>query len=465
MHTDLVSHLAQHRTLGAAPPEELAWLAAHGKLRTIARGELIARKNDAFTTLVVLLSGQFAIRVDRGAGPRKVMDWGPGDVTGLLPYSRMVKTPADVFVDEPGEIFEVDRRHFTEMTRECPTITTLLVHAMIDRARRFTSSDLQDEKMLSLGRLTAGLAHELNNPASAAARSAKLLTGTLVEAEAAVRRLVEAGLGPNELATIDRVRQTCVAVRSTPLTPIERSDREEALSGWLESHGIGGDVAAFLVDAVISIDDLDRLSSTLDGDTLDAAVRWVSAGCSSRALASEIENAASRMQNLVAALKRHTYMDRATAPEAIDLEPGLRDSVTLLMHKARHKSIALSVLVEPNLPRVLAIGGDVNQIWMNLIDNALDAAGDSGEVSVTAARHLDTVVVRIIDNGPGIPPELRERIFDPFFTTKPVGQGTGLGLDIARRLARRNNGDIEIDSRPRRTEFRVTLPIDEKPER
>jgi len=152
-------------------------------------------------------------------------------------------------------------------------------------------------------------------------------------------------------------------------------------------------------------------------------------------------------------------MDRVQVPEPIDLEQGLSDSVTMLLHKARRKSVSLNLQLEPELPRVRAIGGDLNQIWTNLIDNALDAVPESGHVSVSAARHMNSVIVRVIDDGTGIAPEIRDRMFDPFVTSKPVGQGTGLGLDIARQLVRRNDGDIEVESRPGRTEFRVTLPV------
>ena len=187
--SDLVARLAQHRTLGAAPREELAWLAAHGSLRHAKLGEFVSRRTELFETLVIVLSGHFAIHVDRGAGPRKVMEWGEGDVSGILPYSRMTRPPGVVVIDEAGDWFVIHRDHFPEMIRECPTVTATLVHLMLDRARRFTSSDLQDEKMMSLGRLAAGLAHELNNPASAAARSVRLLVEGLADLEDASRAL------------------------------------------------------------------------------------------------------------------------------------------------------------------------------------------------------------------------------------------------------------------------------------
>jgi signal transduction histidine kinase len=461
--SNLVARLAGHRTLGAAPREELAWLAKHGHLRHIERGELVSRKSDPLDTLVIVLSGHFAIYVDRGAGPRKVMEWAAGDVSGLLPYSRMTMPPGDSVVDEPGEVFEVQRDKVHEMIRECPTMTATLVHLMLDRARRFTSSDLQDEKMMSLGKLAAGLAHELNNPASAAARSVRLLVSGLVDLEEASRALGAARLSEGQLEVVNRTREVCLAAGPSMLSPIERADREESIVTWLEEHGADPGAAAALVETAVTFENLNALASALDDGALTTALRWLAADCFSRELAAEVERAATRVYDLVAAVKRFTYMDRAAAPEPVDLSISLSDAVTLLLHKARRKSVGISVKLEPDLPPVRAIGGDLGQVWTNLIDNALDAAAQSGQVTITAARRLGFVVVSIVDDGPGIPPEIAERIFDPFFTTKPVGQGTGLGLDIARRLVRRNDGDIEVESRPGRTEFRIILPVASAP--
>ena len=193
-------------------------------------------------------------------------------------------------------------------------------------------------------------------------------------------------------------------------------------------------------------------------EALQAALRWLVAGCATYQLASEIETSASRIHNLVAAVKGFTYMDQATMPKPVDVGQGLADTLAVLNAKARSKSVAVSLDVEADLPRIQGFGGELNQVWANLVDNALDAART--HVAVAAGRQGHSVVVRVADDGAGFPPEIRERIFDPFFTTKPVGQGTGLGLDIARRLVQRHRGEVEVDSRPGSTQFSVTLPID-----
>jgi signal transduction histidine kinase len=197
----------------------------------------------------------------------------------------------------------------------------------------------------------------------------------------------------------------------------------------------------------------------LAGEHLGAALRWVAAGCIVRGLARDVERASSRIHDLVSAVKGFTYMDHAAAPEPVDVGKGLADTLAVLASKAREKGTSLTVSAAANLPRVKGFGGELNQVWANLIDNALDAVGEGGRVSVTASQDGESVVVRVTDDGPGIPVEVKSRMFDPFFTTKGVGKGTGLGLDIARRLVDRHEGSIEVTSEPGKTEFLVTLPV------
>src|SRR6185312_2028790 len=342
---------------------------------------------------------------------------------------------------------------------ECPHVTAELVHAMVDRARAFKVSDLQVEKMASLGKLAAGLAHELNNPASAAARSAQLVSQALAESEEASRELGAAGLDAGALAMVERVRAVCGGGSAAAvLSPLDRADREEALAEWLLDHGADDGLAASLAETDVTLAQLDELAAAVREDQLRAALRWVAAGCTVRGLARDIERAASRVHELVSAVKGFTYMDRAASPEPVNLAKGLGDTLAVMAAKARAKSASLTVDVPTDLPRVLGFGGELNQVWANLVDNALDAVPDGGRVTVTARAEGPKVVVRVADDGPGIPAEVRSRIFDPFFTTKPVGKGTGLGLDIVRRLVDQNDGSIEVDSEPGRTEFRVAVP-------
>ena len=457
---NLVDRLAAHRTLGPAPREELAWLAARGSLRRLNSGDVLTVKGVRPEGLFVVLAGRFSMFVDRGAGPRKIMEWREGDVTGLLPYSRVTSPPGDSVAQEPSEILAVHGGHLHALAKECYAVTSILVHAMLDRARVFTSSDLHDEKLVSLGKLSAGLAHELNNPASAIERCAALLGDRLEDSERATLALGTFPLTQAQIAAVDAVRKACLASQPAGVrSPIEQARREEAIEDWLDGRGLDVAIAATLADTAVTLEALDILAGAIDGPALDAVLRWGASGCAVRGLASEIQGAAMSISGLVVAIKGFTHMDQAQVAEPVNLVKGLNDTITVLRAKARAKSAAVVVDAEPGLPCVRGFAGELNQIWANLIDNALDAIPDSGRVEVMANRELQKVVVRVIDNGAGIPSQMLERIFDPFFTTKPMGQGTGLGLDIVRRLVRHNDGEISVDSQPGRTQFRVALPL------
>ncbi len=459
--SSLVDRLAAHRTLAAAPREQLVWLANHGQIRRFAAGEALAHPGDPTVELWVVLAGHFDIRVHRGGGSRRVMEWRGGDISGVLPFSRMRNAPGETCAIEPSEVLAVSSDHFPELIRECQDLTAIFVHVMLDRARHFRSSDLHDEKLASLGRLAAGLAHELNNPASAVASNAAALVERLPATEAAFRSLGGCRLSETEVGAFLLLRERCLA--SAPasfVSPLDRADRIETLGDWLKQRGIDRAEAEALAETELEIRELEAAAAVLRPEALVSALRALAAGCGTRRLASDIERAASRVHELVAAVKGFTYMDQALTPKPVDLARGLADTLTVLRSKAKAKSVQLQAQVEPGLPSIVGFGGELNQVWSNLIDNAIDAVAVGGHVEVSAGRQDESLVVRIVDDGPGIPPELEARVFEPFFTTKPVGEGTGLGLAIAHNLVLQHKGEIEIDSRPGRTEIRVTLPLD-----
>jgi signal transduction histidine kinase len=456
--TDVLARLQAHDTVGQAPREELEWLLAHGTLEHYEPGYMIAKKGEPVDALYILLSGHVSHYMNQGGHWRKVLDWRAGEVSGQLPYSRMITAPGNSIVEEASDAFRLGREHLAEVPVACPHLTAVFVHGMVDRARAFKTNDLQVEKMASLGKLAAGLAHELNNPASAATRSARLVTAAVDELDAAARALGAAGLNEREMALVDRVRTRCSDTPTSVLTPLERADREDTIARWLGQHDVDESFAPPLAETDASPELLDELAAGLSAERLGPTLRWLAAGCTLRGLSRDIERAASRVHTLVSAVKGFTYMDQARAPEPVDIGKGLADTLALLAAKARGKAVSLTNEVPADLPRARGVGGELNQVWANLVDNALDAVPEGGRIVVSARAEGPRVIVRVTDNGPGIPAEVRSRIFDPFFTTKPVGQGTGLGLDIVRRLLDQNNATIDVDSAPGRTEFRVDLP-------
>jgi signal transduction histidine kinase len=455
---EIVARLSALPLFESVPRQELEWLAARGEIRAYATDALLHTSGSAIDEMYVLLAGRVVLSVPKGGAWRRIFRAGPGYLLGVVPYSRYQKAPGNVIVEEDLTALLLHRRHFPDLVRECPELTAALVHQMLDRARDYRTVQLQDERMQSLGRLASGLAHELNNPASAAARNAESLGGLLDEAEHAARALAAARLTDAQLAAVDAVCAACSG--PTPeRSALEAADREDDIAEWLTRHGVSADMAAPLAASEVSLDALDRLANAVPPETLHTAIRWVASGSAARDVARQIASAARRMHDLVRAVKGFTFMDREGVPEEVDVARGLADTIAMLESKSRAKSVAVRLETAEDLPRVYGFGSEINQVWEKLIDNAIDAVGNAGTVTVTATSRGEAVVVKVVDNGRGVLEEHRARIFDPFFTTKAVGQGTGLGLDLARRLVHLHHGDIDFTCQPGRTVFRVRLPV------
>ena len=459
----LLDRLAAHRALSGVPRDELAWLARTGVVETLEPGVVLTPHTGPVKGLYVVLDGHLLIRVDRGSGPRIVMEWHGGDVTGLLPYSRIKAPPGDVIAEERTTVLVIPTSELPRMIHECEELTAVLVHVMVDRARVFKSSELLDEKMASLGRLAAGLAHELNNPASAVERSAKTLMTELAALENATKRFCALNLSDQQCLTLSGMQFKGGPDRPAP-SPLDRADRLDAIDTWLSSHEVTGMDAEPLLEAGFDLGELDALAAVVGREKVGIVLAHMASAQTVRQLAGEIETAASRIHSLVAAVKGFTYVNQQATLQPVAIGRGLSDTVTVLRSKARSKAVAVDIAVPLDLPAVDGYGGELNQVWANLLDNAIDAT-PGGHVRIEASADSGHVAVRIIDDGPGIPEAIRNRIFDPFFTTKDVGQGTGLGLDIARRIVQRHQGTIDLHTSTSGTQFCVMLPVSKSGDR
>lgn len=454
----VVDALAALPLFQSVPRRELEWLVENGELRTLAAGTVLNDSDVSIDEMWIVFAGRAGLHVQKSGASRKLMQAGAGQVLGALPYSRFQRPPGTVIIEEDLTAVVLPRSQFPVLMREHLELTTALVHHMLDRSREYRTVQLNDERLESLSRLASGFAHELNNPASAAARTAQSLVELLEEEARAARELAGTRLSDAHLAAVDAIRHECLQT-ARPRTALEAADREDDIAEWLTRHGLESQAAETLAASDVTIAALDDLARALPPEAVGIAVRWVASGCAARVASRQIAVATARIHDLVDAVKGFTFMDRQGVPEDVDVARGLADTLAMLEGKARAKSAIVHLETAAGLPRLHGFGSEINQVWEKLVNNALDAVGDRGRVTITATTRGDSIVVRVADDGPGIPEDIRTRVFDPFFTTKPVGQGAGLGLDLARRIVHLHGGEIAFSTQPGHTVFRVLLPV------
>jgi signal transduction histidine kinase len=455
----LIDDLRRIEVFSDLPQEHLAWLAEKFEEIRFQPGEIFAREGEPVDYLTVILEGE--IRVQRDSGSDAPIHTAyAGQVSGVLPYSRLTRYPGTGRAVLPTRMVRLHRNLFPEMLQRMPELGQRLVAIMADRIRETTKRETQRDKLMALGKLSAGLAHELNNPAAAAQRATASLRETLETVRDASIRLSRHALSPEQREMITRFEREAGQYTATiPADPLAQSDREERVTTWLEARQVpdAWKIAPALADAGAEIPKLESLAAQVGDEVLcDALIRIASLLTISR-LIGEIEISTKRISDLVRAIKEYSYMDQAAMQE-IDLHQGLESTLTILHHRLKG-GIKVVREYDENLPRICAFGGELNQIWTNLISNAIEAMQGKGELRVRTARELDRVLVEIGDNGPGIPPNILPHIFEPFFTTKGVGEGTGLGLDTVCRIVRNHHGELRVSSQPGDTRFQVYLPI------
>jgi signal transduction histidine kinase len=430
------------------PEEELERICGDARRFRVPAGKVLIEEGAPGDAMYVITKGQF--EVTQQAGDREVV-LGTVEAGGVLgEMSLLDQAPAvgSVRAVVDSRVAEIGRAAFQQLLDD-PAYVLAMLHTVTDRLRTAEAARRQYAKMAALGTMTAGLLHELNNPAAAVRRSA----AQLVEIFESWREL-GSRLGEADLAV-----GFAEPPGSPPSDPLERSDREEALGGWLGESGVEGswELAPALVAKGWDPASLATLGEGLEAGRRAKVLRWLGLSCSIHLLLDELGTAAGRISELVGAVKGYAYLDQAPVQD-VDIHAGLENTLVLLRHKM---GPGVEVLrdYEPDLPRIEAYGSELNQVWTNLIDNAFDAMGGAGKLTIRTRSEDGQVAVEVIDDGPGIPAEVQGRIFDPFFTTKPQGQGTGIGLNTTYTIVSRHGGDIRVSSHPGETTFRVVLPL------
>jgi len=437
--------------------DDLEWLATQMTEIELAPGEVSVREGAPADRMFVLLEGEIRTQPSTPEVPSFVAR-APA-LTGMLPYSRMTQFPATAraVVRTRAAVFPADRFH--AMLERLPVLRPRLVQVLTDRVRRATRMEGQTEKLAALGKISAGLAHELNNPAAAARRAAGSLREAFQSFRTAAARLNAHELSESQRASIPVLENELEQHASVPLDSLERSDCEEQIAANLERHGVARawELAPSLVGAGCDAAWLDGVAGQFPAEVLPDLLARVVSSLAIGSLLNEMEHSTARIAELVNAIKEYTYMDQSPEQE-VDLHHGLENTLIMLRYRLKH-GIEVKLDFDRSLPKICARGSELNQVWTNLIDNAADAMDGKGELRIRTTRELDRVLVEIGDNGPGIPREILDHIFEPFFTTKGVGNGTGLGLETSRRIVREHGGEITVESVPGNTRFQIRLPI------
>jgi signal transduction histidine kinase len=437
------------------PDEQLDWFLDHSTEVRMAPGEIYVRAGDPADRMVVVLEGELQARfpgVNEG-----VFTTPAGAVSGTLPYSRMTVFPANGRAVLPSRLLTFPAAQFDQLLAHMPELGRRLVATMVDRTREVTRSEQQRDRLAALGKLSAGLAHELNNPAAAVRRSAEQLRRAVGDFRAAISSLDGERLSESERAAIEEFEVSCRS-QEAETDALKASRVEEEIETTLLQHGIadGWQYASGLAESGVQAGALNRLLEGVRPPVAEPTLKRVSALLEINDLLSELENGTSKISDLVRAIKEYSYMDQAPVQD-VDLTKGLENTLTIMAHKLK-KGVTVKRDYHATPLLVNSYGSELNQVWTNLIDNAIDAMRGEGELRIKTFPEGDCAVVEIGDSGPGISPEIQSRIFEPFFTTKGVGEGTGLGLDTALRIVRKHRGSINVTSVPGDTRFQVRLP-------
>ena len=456
---EVICALKKVAQLNGLDDQEYEWLARNGKQRREPSGAVLFQDGDPATSMSIVLKGEIHVRRQRG--PMETLFIGrSGQITGLLPYSRMKTYGGTGYTSSETWALEYDRSLFPEMLQAIPSMGQRCVGILLDRVREITRMEQQTEKLTALGKLAANLAHELNNPASAAQRAAGGLLKELRVYGHEKYKLGALCLDENKLQKVWEWQKSVatLAKERQATENLDVSKEEDGISAWLAAHGVENawKIAPELAEAGICSYSLEPLGELFDAAATTTVLSQFASSLRAERMTEAMIDSTARIFDLIKAIKDYSYMDQAPIQE-IDIPRGLESTMTML--QSRLKQVEVVREYEPGLPCISAYASELNQVWTALIENALDAIEDHGRIQLKAKVSGDLLLVEVWDNGPGIPPEIQDRIFEPFFTTKPPGRGLGLGLDVVMRIVRKHRGFVQLQSAPGATCFQVRLPL------
>lgn len=468
MKSDTIADLKKVHALKDLPEETLRWLAEHVEYDEYEDGAVMIRKGDPADVMWFIPEGRFDFYMDVNGQQVHYYnfqnDFFTGGVGGLLPYSRMKDSPGYAYAIGKTKRYSLHKKYFQELEQINPALIQRLIGYMTERARSFATTQLQHEKVSALGKLAAGIAHEMNNPASAINRISAELSKRLKENYRLTEKLLEYKVSPEHIQSISKMIEEKDLTENKKLGPLERMEKEDEITNWLKKNSLGGNNIAIetFAESGFSGEDLNRIQDGVEKEAYLHVLQWVENLLISQRIIKDLDEASKRISNLVGAIKSHVHMDQTNELQPTDINRDIENTLTLMGYKLREKNIKVNRIFGNNLSEVPAYVGELNQVWTNIIDNAIYAMDKNGELTIETFRDGKFADVKIIDNGPGIPREIYSRIFDPFFTTKKVGEGTGIGLDLVNRIVKHHNGEIKVTSIPGRTEFLVRIPAENK---
>ncbi len=464
--TVTVAQLKEIETISHVPDDQLQWLIDNSEQIVYEVGQELFKQGQPLNMTLIILEGSMRIYTSQAGNRHVLVTLGAGTITGYLPFSRGIKTIGYSECTQRMLTLHCTAEKMREASHIHYELTEALVHIMTTRVREFTAQQQQNEKMLALGKLSAGMAHELNNPAASIVRNASSLRHQLKSLPVLFKKIAAIKM---EMKEAEPINQFIHNILSRPekksLSMMERAAREDEMLDWLEDNEIKDfEMAETLADMGFTTDDLDELKQCLSANHIPPVLAWVNNNLLTEKLVNDIEEAARRISELVVSVKNFTHMDRATDKQPTDIHTGIRNTLKMLGYKIKKGNIELVEEYDHSLPKILAVPGELNQVWTNLIDNAFDAMEPNGQgvLRITTRQDGPFLQVCIIDNGPGIPEDLLGRVFDPFFTTKEMGKGTGMGLEVVSRIVRQHNGTVKVRSKPGHTEFEVCLPLNQE---